>query len=67
VDAVAGDARDFADERAALLAKARVDEALVVDALEPAGVQAATEGHLEFVALVAADVRRRTGRLRVEG
>ena len=39
-----------ADESAALFAEARVDEFLVIHAVEPAGVEAAGEGHFEFVA-----------------
>ena len=50
MDAVAGHARDFTNEGTALLAKARMHEALIVDAFEPAGGESAAEGHFEFVA-----------------
>jgi hypothetical protein len=49
---VALESGDGAEEDAAFLGKAGVDELLVVDAPEPARVQAAGEGHLEFVTLV---------------
>ena len=43
------DACHVAEENAAFLAKPRMDQFLVVDAAEPAGVKPPREGHLHFI------------------
>src|SRR6185369_17463187 len=48
-DAVAAEAGDFAEVDAAFFSKPGVDQFLVVDAAEPAGIEAAREGHLQGV------------------
>ena len=55
--AVRGDVDDRAEVGAALLAEAGVDELLVVDAAEPARVQAARERHLHRVILFLPDLQ----------
>ena len=47
--AVAADGADLAQVNAPFLAKTRMDQLLVVNASEPAGVQAAGERHFHFV------------------
>src|SRR5262249_36821567 len=49
--AVAQHALDFADEYAALFAETRVDELLVVDAAEPAGVKPVRKRHFHRVTI----------------
>src|ERR1041385_8206825 len=43
------DARHFAEINAAFFAEPRVDQLLVVDAAEPAGVEPARKGHFQIV------------------
>ena len=50
---------DFAEKHAALFAEARVDEFLIVDAAEPAGVKAARKRHFHFVLFRFRPQRRR--------
>ena len=54
-DVIVGNRRDHANERAALGAVPGRHEGLVVDAVEPAGVQAAREGQLQFVPVVGGE------------
>ena len=55
---VAAHAADFAEINAAFLPEAPVNEFLVVDAAQPAGVKAARKGHLHSITVVAADAKR---------
>src|ERR1019366_6556063 len=54
-DALALDPRHLAQEHAALLAEAAMDELLVVGAVKPPGVESAREGHLHVIAVVGGD------------
>ena len=62
---IAADVADLADENAAFLAEAGMNQLLIVNAAEPAGVKAAGEAHLEVIEilrreerLVLSDVKR---------
>ena len=58
--AVRGDVNDRAEVGAALLPEAGVDELLIVDAAEPARMQAARERHLHRVVFLLTDLERGT-------
>jgi len=51
-NAIAQHARDFAEKHAAFLSETGMNELLIVGAAEPAGVQAAGEGHFHFVSVI---------------
>ena len=55
LDEIFSHSRDHARERPPLFSKSRGDEFLMIDAVHPAGEQAARESHLEFVAVGIAD------------
>ena len=52
---VASGGGDLTGEGSAFFGEASVDEALVIDAVEPAGEEAAAEGHGQVVAVLAGD------------
>ena len=55
--AIAHDFFDFAQKNPAFFAKARVDQFLVVDAAEPAGVKPARKGHFHLILRFSAGPR----------
>src|ERR1035437_1152549 len=54
-DTLALDPRDLAQEHAALLAEAGMDELLIIGAVKPPGIEPAREGHLHVIAVLRGD------------
>ena len=59
-DTLALDPRDLAQEHAALLAEAGMDELLIIGAVKPPGIEPAREGHLHVIAVLRGDRSGRT-------